>query len=282
MTGYYKGTINGKYEFIMQIVKNKDRCEGSYYYKTSKKYIPIYGSCDAKSFTLEEHGREVRKAETRLSKFVGIENNGNMDGTWLSADGSRVYKFHAAKVIPNKRELLGDAKGEYYLATISGFYGANSMADIWRENGKWIANGSSISAGMREGYSFDLTKNDKRILSSFKILVDDDLAVNIISEKVVIAKFPYSEQSIFRVKNISREEDSINRIYKYAEYGNFQDNNLHIATSDEFNFSEYIAFESTPIDPVHALVVDYSSEGFRVEILDKVCCGGTTLTFVKK
>ncbi len=135
---------------------------------------------------------------------------------------------------------------------------------------------------MRQGYSVGLSKKEKKILSSFKIVVDEQLAVNIISEDIIIAKFPYSEKSVFRVKNISREEDDISRIYEYAKYDNFYRDRLHIATSDEFNFSNYITFENTQIDPVHVVSVDYYPGGFEVSIIDKHCCGGTDLKFVRR
>lgn len=280
---YYKGFIDDKYEFLMQIVNNNNVCSGSYYYKKHKKPILLNGSCDSKSITLEEQNDGKRKTnKTGLNKFIGIKNNDNIDGTWRSADGSKVYKFQATKIMPNKAEILGDAKGQYYLSSISGFYGANSMADIYKEKGGWLASGSSISGGMREGYLFSLIKKEKKILSSFKIVVDDQLAVNIISEEVIIAKFPYSEKSVFSVKNISREEDDINRIYEYAKYDNFYRDRLHIATSDEFSFSNYITFENTPVDPVHAVTVDYYPGGFEVSIIDKQCCGGTSLQFIRR
>lgn len=280
---YYKGFIDDKYEFLMQIVNNNNVCSGSYYYKKHKKPILLNGACESKNIALEERNNgEHKNNKVGFNKFIGIKNNDNIDGTWQSADGRKTYKFRAAKVVPNKAEILGDAKGEYYLLSISGFYGANSMADIYKEKGMWVASGSSISGGMREGYSFGLSNKEKKILSSFKIVVDEHLAVNITSEEVIIAKFPYSEKSVFRVKNISREEDDINRIYEYAKYDNFYRDRLHIATSDEFSFSNYITFENTPVDPVHAVTVDYYPGGFEVSIIDKQCCGGTSLQFIRR
>lgn len=279
---YYRGNIDGKLEFLMQLAFSAGKCSGSYYYKVHKKPILLYGSCDAKGIALEERSGEFGKKPHRFNKFEGARTDSDITGIWRSADGKKAYKFYARKIIPDKAEILGDAKGRYGLSSISGFYGANTMADIFYENGRWRASGSSISAGMRQGYDVRLSKKEQKILSSFKIVVDDALAVNVMVGNTVIAKFPYSDRSVFRVTSISRAEDTINRIFKDAERENFSEGRLHIATSDEFNFSDYVAFENTPIDPVHAVSVDYYPGGFHISVIDKHCCGNTTLEFEKR
>ena len=70
-----------------------------------------------------------------------------------------------------KKSTLINLKGEHKLSSISGFMGANTMMDYFIENGKWIASGSSISGGMREGYDIKLSKDDLKKLQSMKIVV---------------------------------------------------------------------------------------------------------------
>jgi hypothetical protein len=69
----------------------------------------------------------------------------------------------------------------------------------------------------------------------------------------------------------------------YRDIENFSDDKLHIATTDNVDFSKVIVFENTPLDSVYAVSVDYFplTRRFQVFIIDKHCCGGTSLELTK-
>lgn len=51
-----------------------------------------------------------------------------------------------------KKSVLNSVIGEHKLIAIDAFTGANTMIDFAIQKGKWLASGSSISDGMREGF----------------------------------------------------------------------------------------------------------------------------------
>ena len=82
---------------------------------------------------------------------------------------------------------------------------------------------------------------------------------------------------------MAREEDTIDRIFVYKDAGSFIENELHIATTDKFGMSSYLAFEATPIDDAHVMSLNYDpiTLEFKMRVFDKNCCGSTSLYFEK-
>ena len=281
---YYVGTIEGKYEFKMVLSKETKSCSGSYYYLKHKKPIFLFGTCSDSKIELQEQVDKLgyyskKKSNTIHAGIVG----GEIKGRWISSDGKIDLDFFATRVVPNKGQLLGDAVGKYALKNISGFYGANTMTDIYKANNKWKSTGSSISAGMRQGFGFDLSEREKKLLSSFALVVDENRAITITAGGRLIASFPFTEESEFSVTKMAREEDTIDRIFVYKDAGSFIENELHIATTDKFGMSSYLAFEATPIDDAHVMSLNYDpiTLEFKMRVFDKNCCGSTSLYFEK-
>jgi len=268
----------------MVLSNDSNACSGSYFYVNYKKPIFLYGTCKNSKINLQEQEENYHfPIKAKSNRIVGDISNGVLTGTWQSSDNKTSYALNARQVVPNKNDILKDAKGKYLLSSISGFYGANTMTDIFKENGSWHAGGSGISDGMRQGFDVDLSKDERHILSSFKLVTNESLGILIYCKGNIIAEFPFLNESIFDVKSITKKDDDIGRIYKYDKAGSFIENVLHIATTDKYSFSEYMPFENTPIDNTHAISIDYNpiTGDFEVKIIDSQCCGATVLYFKK-
>lgn len=90
-----------------------------------------------------------------------------------------------------KKRIIKRAVGIYHLNNISGFAGANSLSDTYKENGHWVSTSSSIEEGMREAYDNDLTKNDLGLLNSARIEVDSTLTIRMMLGNEEILKTNY-------------------------------------------------------------------------------------------
>jgi hypothetical protein len=148
------------------------------------------------------------------------------------------------------------------------------LTDVIKKNGKWMAGGSAISGGMREGFDVGLRNEAHNILSSFKLIVDESLDIKIFSNGEIAAKFPFSKESVFQVNRMKREEDETGKVFDYEGAGSFIENKLHIAMTDEFNFSKYLVFkvfEDTPMGEEHVVSLDYDpvEGGFELGVIDK-------------
>ncbi|MFM9967269.1 MAG: hypothetical protein ACKVQK_02520 [Burkholderiales bacterium] len=286
---YYKGYIDDKFEFFMYVVPYENKkCSGNYYYKKYKRPIPLAGECDANKVTLNELTADGYTSVTPgPNRFIGVRSGNQFSGTWHSGNGVKAYDFTSLKVIPNKREILEDFRGEYLLVSMGGLSGANTLLDIYKRNGAWKASGSAISGGMRSGFSLDLNGRAKKILSTLKLVVDEELAVSIYSEDRRVAKFPYQENGGFKIKNIQRQGNDLLQgdrfqIFERSEYGNFHEGRLLLTTSDEFNFSELINFGVFAVEEEHAVAVDFVLGGFDVRILNANCCDNVGLRFERR
>jgi len=283
---YYNGVINGKYEIKMVLSRDSGICSGSYYYTTYKKPIFLYGACNSSNFDLQEQEKMLGYREKdNKSVIIGIIKNNAMLGSWHSYDNKKTYSFEAKKITPDKKEILKDSIGDYAIYRISSFYGANTIADIFNDNGKWNASYSSISGGERSESDRKLSRDDIYMLTSFKLTVDSSLDVKIYSKDRIIADFPFFPGSFFQVKNITKEEDeknNIGRIFKYKGIGNFFENELHIATTDKFDFVSHLPLdEPTNEDYVASLNYNPLTMQFEVNIVGTRCCDSTTL-YLKK
>ena len=90
----YSGTINGKYEIIMTIIKNENKITGSYYYKSQNKPIQLAGSINGKNITINELDNTGKTTGT----FTGTTDDFySINGTWHSADGKKNLIFDLAK-----------------------------------------------------------------------------------------------------------------------------------------------------------------------------------------
>jgi hypothetical protein len=197
---YYKGAVDGQYDFVMVLKRGKDGCSGYYYYSRHKRDILLRGICESDKYELKEVQADGFLSKAITNGFVGVKKDARIDGYWRSADGKKSHRLEAVQFYPTKKEILVEAKGEYRLEEISGAYSANTLSAIYRDKGDWIANWSSNSGGRRELNSTPrLSKTDKYILSSMKIAVDQDLAIKLFANGKTISKFQYKEKSVFDI-----------------------------------------------------------------------------------
>jgi hypothetical protein len=281
---YFKGTVDGQFEFVMVLKRDKDGCSGYYYYTKNKKDILLRGACESDKYELNEVHVDGFHRKAKTNGIAGAKKDVRIDGYWRSADGKRSYRLEAEQFYPTKKQVLVEAKGEYRLDSISGAYGANTLSYIYRRKGDWVASWSSNVGGRREQNSTPhLSKTDKYILSSMKVSVDQDLAIALFVNGKAISKFPYKEKSVFDITQFSREDRTYGP-YRYLGIDDFYDDALHIAVTDRIDGSDYIRFENTPMSSVYAISLGYSimKRAFEISIIDKECCNVTQLIFTKR
>ena len=79
------GKLDGKYEIVLQYLKDENgNVTGSYYYTKYKSPISISGEYDGTTMTLEE-----RTNGNLTGRFIGRSTSDGFDGIWESADGSK-------------------------------------------------------------------------------------------------------------------------------------------------------------------------------------------------
>jgi hypothetical protein len=281
---YYKGAVDGQFDFVMVLKRNKDDCSGYYYYTKHKKDILLRGICESGKYELKEVHADGFHSKVKTNGFAGAKKDARIEGYWHSADGKKSYRLEAVQFYPTKKKILGEAKGEYRLNSISGAYGANTLSEVYRDKGAWVASWSSNHGGRRESNSTPrLSKTDKYILSSMKVAVDQDLAVALFANGKVIYKFPYKEKSVFDITQFSKEDGTYGP-YRYLGIEDFYDDALHIAVTDKIDASDYIRFENTPMSSIYAISLDYSimKRVFEISVIDKQCCNVTHLIFKKR
>ena len=94
------------------------------------------------------------------------------------------------------KEILSKLVGEHYLESISGFAGANALYDYEKKNGKWIASGSSINAGTREGYKITISAQDLSRLNTMKLVLNQDLSLQLYVGNKLIITAPFSDNDV--------------------------------------------------------------------------------------
>jgi hypothetical protein len=96
----------------------------------------------------------------------------------------------------SSNEILSKLVGEHYLESISGFAGANTLYDYEKKNGKWIASGSSISAGMREGFKITISAQDLSRLNTMKLILNPDLSLQLYVGNKLILTAPFADNDL--------------------------------------------------------------------------------------
>lgn len=283
---FYEGTINERLAFRMVLPEPPNAglpCEGSYVYNGKRQAIPLFGKCSAALLNLSEEpqvsGRSMGTARNRIkADAVG----GGFTGVWQSADGKKSFSFEAHQVRPDRRAMLVSAIGTYHLAGIGGFFGANTMSDIWRQGKGWKANISGISGGMREGSFVQLTAENIKLLNSLELRVDPDLNIEIQGRGRRLALFSYSERPSFRVTRISRQ-DGVDRIFERDAPTSFLRGELRIATTDAIDAMPLVDFENMSLDTSTPVVagLDYDPKRLRfyLQLLSANCCDSVVLSF---
>jgi hypothetical protein len=95
-----------------------------------------------------------------------------------------------------KRKTLTNLIGAHPLKAISASSGANTLLDFYQQNGKWVADGSSIHQAQREGFDIELIQDDYDKLSSYKLIVQEDLTLVLMCKQQTYVTIPYNDKGM--------------------------------------------------------------------------------------
>ncbi len=184
--------------------------------------------------------------------------------------------------LSRKKSTLTNLIGEHKLTSISGFMGANAMVDYLIENGKWIASGSSISAGMREAYDIELSNDDLNKLKSMKIVVSKDLSLSLSCNNKEYFKTPFQEDGLSYFLKKSPKDYESNMSINLNSKSTFIDEYLYLYAQDKVKESEinYVDIAQVSAD---AVVVKYNTKTneFEINLFYGDCCDNSTYIFKK-
>lgn len=230
-----------------------------------KKITLIFGAILVTSFILTSCGSENKNSQTKSNDSTA--NRVNSDST-------------DKEELSRKKSTLINLKGEHKLSSISGFMGANTMVDYYIENGKWIASGSSLSGGMREGYDIELSKDDLKKLQSMKIVVSEDLSLSLFCNNKEYFKTPFQEDGLSYFLKKSPKDYESNMSINLKPNSTFIDDYLYLYAKDNVKESEinYVDIVQVAAD---AIVLKYNTKTneFEMSLFYGDCCGNSSYTF---
>lgn len=284
---YFEGQVGGRFAFHMVLHQEGKQCRGSYTYRGKREPISLLGACDAQRWRLTEwesaDGVPRRATANTITAQLG---DGKIKGQWQAGRNAKALSFEATAVEPTRSGMLGQARGPYRLRAITGFFGANTMTDIWHAGKRWKASASAISAGMREGFDVGLHRGDQALLDSFQLDVDDALNIEVRVKGQRVVWVPYAEQPAFAVTRISRADGEVQGIYDGEAHSNFNRFGLHIVTTDALELGPLLSFENIYFsqDAPLALSLEYNpmTAGFEMRVISGQCCDAAALFFSPK
>jgi len=266
--------------------RHKNGVYAYYFYDKYKKDIALVGTMLDGRWRFEEYGGSVCINCKPNGYFDGSIKDDTVSGFWISADSSKRFPLRIENAPLQKKTVFGWLRGgEWVLDNAEGFYGANTMTGLSKdEKGRWSAGGSSISAGMREGYESDLTKEDIKLLDGIRILVTDSLAIVIKIGTRTILRVPYTENPFVTLEKITPETDGIGRIHEYNKKPALTISSINVATTDIGEFDETFQIDALPYDTPSAAHIEYIIQGdlFRVTLVSADCCASQDLTFKRR
>jgi hypothetical protein len=288
-TKYFEGTIDGKYGIIMTLTKNANNLTGTYTYKSQGTPIKISGTTDdSGNLTINEFNDKGNMTGI----FKGQLTGNNIIGQWTKPDGSKTMPFRISESVnietsisanqsqsDSKKAILSNLVGEYKLNSISCFYGANTMADYWIENGKWIANETSNHGGQREGYYVELTADVLQKLKSMKIVVAQDLSVSLTcnGKKYYTSQFKDNGMELL----LSKSPNAYSSLPENLNNGStIIENFLYILAKDNIDDNLMNSINITYV-LANVLVIKYNitEKEFEVNMFNGVCCDNSSYTF---
>lgn len=177
-----------------------------------------------------------------------------------------------------KKEVLREAVGSYYLASVSGAIGANGMFDITKKNGAWESTGSAISAGMRKGYKNALSKSERNLLSATRITVDPALTVSLIVRNKSLLKIPFNETGM--LYDMGEPSFSVldEVMKKLSPTTIYVEEDIYLAALQNVDYSNDLPVEVT--NGMLALNFSPKSNSFTIHIATS-CCNNNILVFAK-
>lgn len=263
--------------------RHKNGVYAYYFYDKYKKDIALVGTMLDGRLRFDEYSGSVCTNCKPNGYFDGIIKDDTVTGFWFSADSSKRIPFRIEKKFLQRETVLGWLRGGVWvLDNAEGFYGANTMTGVSKdEKGRWSAGGSSISAGMREGYESKLTKEELVILNSIRVMVTDSLEIVIRIGTQTILRIPYTDMPYFALETITPETDGIGRIHEFKTQPALTISSVNIATTDIGGFDDAFTIDALPYDRPSAAHIEYIIPGdlFRVKLVSADCCAYLELTF---
>lgn len=171
----------------------------------------------------------------------------------LTAVTTRNVEFEKVLVLKNdtikqlkappslKRKTLTSLVGSHPLMAISASAGANTLLDFYKENGKWVADGSSIHQAQREGFDIELIQDDYDKLASYTITVQTDLTVVISCKNKPYFTIPFNDNGI--LFDLNTANDYLMLPPKLSETTTFQADKLYLFATDKI--TEAVSSELT-------------------------------------
>jgi hypothetical protein len=232
-----------------------------------KKAMTIFGAILFTYVILTNYGCENKNNQTKSN-----------DSTSNAVDSTIIIK----EEISRKKSTLINLKGEHKLSSIFGFMGANTMVDYSIKNGKWIASGSSISDGTREGYHIELSKDDLKKLQSMKIVVSEDLSLSLVCNNKEYFKTLFQEDGLSYFLKKSPKDYESNMSINLKSNSTFIDDYLYLYAKDNVKESEinYVDIVQVAAD---AIVLKYNTKTneFEMNLFYGDCCDYSSYTFKK-
>jgi hypothetical protein len=209
--------------------------------------------------------------------LVSCETSNSKEATSSKPDSEGTTE---SEPMSEKKELLSSLIGEHPLQSISGFMGANTMVDYIKENGKWSASGSSLSAGMREPFDINLSQAYLKSLNSMKIKVGDDLSVSLLCNGKEYFKTPFIENGLGYYLKKSPKDYSSGMSEKLTPESTFLDESLYLYAKDFISENEMNKINVAEV-MADAVVITYNtkSKQFEMNLFLGECCDNATYVF---
>lgn len=279
---FYSGKIAGKYAFTMDLKNIDGKLSGLYRYAGKTDQLYLNGSVDAAG--------AVKMDELSSSKisghFAGTMAGTGLSGTWTSADGGKTLPFAASQtsevLIGSKKEILAKTIGDYMLTNIEGSGGANGMWETWKQKGKWGANISGISGGMRTATAVALNRNDIRLLDSMTIRVDPEFGVRLLASGKTVMAIPYREQGM-QIELSHAASRDIDQLQQLKPDTTVLDEHLYLLAKSGVDYSSAIHgnFEGA-VGGVVIVSYAITDDTFGVTFYPDECCGESSFTFARR
>lgn len=179
-----------------------------------------------------------------------------------------------------KQKLLDSLKGDYYLESISGSLGANTMIDFWKENGRWSSNESSIVDGQRDGYLVELPAEKAMALDALKITVADDLTLVISCITGEIQKIPFNPDGLLWSVSSPWSEFQSTVPKEVNAQTTFADDKLYLFVSSLYSDEKFSCLngDGFMVDSV-VLYYDLKDKKFVIQLFDSNCCSSVQYIF---
>lgn len=134
-----------------------------------------------------------------------------------------------------KRKTLTKLIGVHNLQAIAAAAGANTLMDFYIENGKWTADGSSIHQAQREGFDIELIQDDYDKLSSYKLIVQEDLTIVILCKEKPFFSIPYNDKGM--VYQLKQTNEHALLPPNFSENTLFNEDKLYLFATDQIDES---------------------------------------------